>query len=199
MTARNSARWLWLLAGCALLVPGHGARAADDAFEKRLAHASQLVRAGQFAAAEKEYLDLLRSKPNSYLLHNDLGAVYLSEQKYEPACREFLQAASLNPRLAAIQQNLGSCYYLSNMFAKAADALRRAKSLDPQDLKTRYLLGYSLLMLGRLDEAQPELEFVRAHKPGDESALFSLVRLYRQKGQEAQAQAAFSRAGDRAS
>jgi tetratricopeptide (TPR) repeat protein len=52
-------------------------------------------------------------------------------------------------------------------------------------------LGYSLLMLNRLDEAQEELEYVRFHKPGDEQTLFSLVKLYQRKQDEEKAGKAF--------
>src|SRR5262249_15978096 len=62
---------------------------------------------------------------------------------------------------------------------------------NPKDLRTRYLLGYSLLMLNRLDEAQAELEYVRLHKPGDEQTLFSLVKIYQRKQDQERAGSAF--------
>jgi tetratricopeptide (TPR) repeat protein len=89
----------------------------------------------------------------------------------------------LNPHLAEIQKNLGVCLFQRGEFSKAREALQKAKQLDPQDPKTRFLLGHSSLLLGQADEAASELEYVRKYKPGDDTKLFYLVRVYTKKGQ----------------
>ena len=71
------------------------------------------------------------------------------------------------------------------------EPLEQAKRLDSRAVRTRYLLGYSLLMLNRLDEAREQLEYVRLHKPGDEQTLFSLVKLYQRKRDGEKAGTAF--------
>jgi Tfp pilus assembly protein PilF len=180
-----------LLGGVALCLGSLSLPAADQT-QQELTRAEGFARQGQLDAAEKEYLKIIRRDPKSYVAHNDLGAVYMSQKQYSSACREFLQAASLNPRVAGIQQNLGMCLFQSHRIPQAVKALEKAKALDAQNLKTRYLLGYSFLLLNHLDAAVKELEYVRAHKPGDENALFSLVRLYRDKKDDANAEAAFN-------
>jgi Tfp pilus assembly protein PilF len=79
------------------------------------------------------------------------------------------------------------CWFRSNLFAKAGQALGVAERLNPEELKTRYLLGYSLFMTGRLREAEREFEYVRIRQPQDENTLFSLVRIYRAEKQDQQA------------
>ena len=152
-----------------------------------LTRAEELVRQGKFNEAEKAFLAILHRDPKSYVVHNDLGALYLQQKRYDSACRELSIAASLNPQEVAIQQNLGMCWFQSNHFVKAGEALEIAERLDPEDLKTRYLRGYSMLMLGRLQEAEKDLEYVRTQQPQDENTLFSLVRIYRAEKKDQQA------------
>ena len=151
---------------------------AADSFHQQPSHdqALELVRRGELKAAEEMFLALLRVNPESYAVHNDLGALFFSQERYEAACRHFAQAAKLNAQLAAIQQNLGLCLFQTNEFLKAVEAMEKAKELDSEDLRTRYVLGSSYHMLRRLDEAESELEYVRARRPTDQSTLSSLVR-----------------------
>jgi tetratricopeptide (TPR) repeat protein len=154
------------------------ARPDQASLQAKLDHARALAQRGELAAAEREYLAAIRLDPRSYEAHNDLGALYMSERRYEPACVEFARAAQLNETAAPVQQNLGLCSIQANHFAEAANALKKAEALDPQDLRTRYFLGYSLFTLNRPDEAEPELEYVLQRRPGDDSTLFYLIRIY---------------------
>src|SRR2546425_6995129 len=164
---------------------------SGGALQEELEQTEELVRRGELEAAERQFRKILLQNPQSYVAHNDLGALYLTQKRYDIACKEFGQAADLNPQLPAIQQNLGVCFIQSGRLSRAVEALRKAEELDSRDLKTHYLLGYSCLMLGRLDEAEKELESVRAQKPKDVNTLFSLVRVYREKRDDEKAIAAF--------
>lgn len=154
-----------------------------DEFSDKLGAAETLARQGNFAEAEHAFLEALRLNPNSFIAHHDLGTLYMHQERYDVACHEFAQAASLNPALAEIQQNLGSCLFQKGDLSKAVVALRKAKELDPEDLRTRFLLGYSNLLLGQAAAAASDLEYVRKRKPGDELTLFYLVRAYTQTGE----------------
>jgi|GEM_PF-2468391 tetratricopeptide (TPR) repeat protein len=165
--------------------------ALADEFEAGLSRAEAYVRQGDLKKAEQELLTLAKSNPMSFVVHNNLGTIYMQQQRYQVACREFAMAAELNPKLADSQRNLGTCLFQIDELAKAVEPLERAKRLDPKDLRTRYLLGYSLLMLNRVDGAQEELEYVRRYKPGDEQTLFSLVKVYQRKQDQQRAGTAF--------
>jgi tetratricopeptide (TPR) repeat protein len=153
----------------------------EQNLQTKLEHAQTLVRGGDLTAAEKDYQAIIQLDPQSYGAHNDLGALYMSEKRYDSACHEFARAANLNQALPTIQQNLGLCSIQTNQFSQAVEALKIAEALDPSDLRTRYFLGYSLLMLNRVDEAQLELDHVLSRKPDDDSTLFYLIRIYTQK------------------
>ena len=154
-----------------------------DEYSDRLGAAEALARQGNLAAAEHEFLEVIRLNPTSFIAHHDLGTLYMHEERYDVACREFAQAASLNPGMAEIQQNLGSCLFQKGDLSNAVVALKKAKELDPEDLRTRFLLGYSNLLFGQAAAATADLEYVRKRKPGDELTLFYLVRAYTQKGE----------------
>jgi tetratricopeptide (TPR) repeat protein len=164
----------------------------QSTLDQGLARCQELLRRGDLAGAEKQLRELARLHPEAYVVHNNLGALYMQLQRYPQACREFTTAAELNPRVADLQRNLGTCLFLQDDFASAIAPLERAKTIDASDLRTRYQLGYSLLMLGRLSEAQPELEYVGSNLPGDERTLFALVKLYQAKRDEEKAGEAFS-------
>lgn len=165
--------------------------AISERLDQMLALAEEFVKRGDFGNAEKEYNQITRLYPEASEGYNDLGALYMSERRFDSACREFELAAALDPKEAVIQQNLGICLFESNRVSRAIDALEQAESLAPSELRTHYFLGYSLFMTGQLNQAERELEYVRTRKPRDENTLFALVRLYREKREDAKSVAAF--------
>jgi tetratricopeptide (TPR) repeat protein len=117
----------------------------------------------------------------------------MQQRRYPEACREFTVAVDLNPEIADVQRNLGACLVLTEAFQSAILPLRRAKTLEPNDPRTRYQLGYALLMLNRPQEAQPELEYVISKIPGEEQPLFALVKLYQAEGNQDKAAEMFAK------
>lgn len=166
--------------------------ASDRTLDQRLGHAQSLLERGDLKGAEQELQALAKARPDSYLVHNNLGALYMGQGRLESACAEFAAAARLNPAQADVQRNLGACYFQMDEYSKVLEPLRASQQAAPEDLRTRYMLGDSLLMLSRPDQAEPELEFVRARMPGEERTLFALVKLYQQKRDQPRAGAAFA-------
>ena len=176
---------LGLMAGATRTLPG------QDNIRQGLERAEEMLRKGDLSGAERELLSLSRTNPRSYIVHNNLGTLYMQQHEYEAACREFKAAVELNPRVADLQRNLGTCLFQMNELSEALRPLQQALTLDPTDLRARYLLGHSLLLLHRPDEAEPELEFVHSKLPGDEHTLFALVKLYQERHDQEKAAAAF--------
>jgi protein O-mannosyl-transferase len=166
---------------------------AQSDLEERLGKVDVLLQRGDLKSAEVQLRDLARLHPKSFVVRNNLGALYMQQQRYPEACREFMAAADLNPEIADVQRNLGACLFLTEAFESAIVPLRRAKALEPNDPRTRYQLGYALLMLNRPQEAQPELEYVSSKLPGEEQPLFALVKLYQAEGYQDKAAAAFAK------
>ncbi len=163
------------------------ASAAQQGVDQHLARAEELVRQQKWDDAERELRAAARLDPRSALVHNNLGALYMQQQRFPQACEEFGAAARLDAALPDVQRNLGACFFQQNEFSRALEPLARAKALDPRDVRTRYLAGYSALMLNRLDDAQTDLEAARAGAPEEERILFALVKLYQARSDQQRA------------
>jgi tetratricopeptide (TPR) repeat protein len=165
---------------------------SQTAADRSLALAEKLFQQGDSKGAEKILVSAEKANPRSFLIHNNLGAIYLQQRRYANAIQEFSAASTLEPDNAEVSRNLGTSYLLSGDYPRAVEPLRRAKSLNSSDIRTRYQLGYTLLLLNRESEALPELEYVHNAMPTDPSTLFSLVKLYQALGDGDNAGKAFT-------
>lgn len=182
-----------ILLVASFLASGAPSAMAQPALEQELARVEELLQRGDLKNAEAQLRQLARLHPTSYIVRNNLGALYMQQRRYPEACREFTAAVNLDAQIADVQRNLGACRFLSGAFERAIGPLRRAKALDGDDPRTRYQLGYALLMLNRPREAQPELEYVRSKMPEEERTLFALVKLYQAEGNQDRAAEAFAK------
>ena len=73
-----------------------------------------LQQAGDMAAAEQCYLNVLRQLPVFAPAHANLGALYLLQEKYAEARAPLLRALELNPADARALQNLDHLLYAAN-------------------------------------------------------------------------------------
>ena len=147
-------------------------------YEQLLNAAEESVKTGDLPGAEKSLVAAEKLNPKSFVVHNNLGTLYLQQQLYSLAIKEFTTASALGPDNADVARNLGTSYFLSKDYAGALKPLTRAKQLDEVDVRTRYQLGYVLLMLNRPEEAKVELEYVHSAMPRDQGNLFALVKVY---------------------
>lgn len=69
---------------------------------------------------------------------------------------------------------LGLSYHRQRLYEAAHDHFARAIELEPDYFTARFFHGFTLLNLGRLDEARKELEAYLARGPEDPEAVFGL-------------------------
>ena len=87
--------------------------------------------------AEQMYRQILKSRPNYWPAHNELGWVLFRQAKYEAAAKAFENAAIVAPKVALPLANLGTMYMEMGETQKAIDALN--KSLDRSANEIAYL------------------------------------------------------------
>lgn len=104
--------------------------AAQAGFEKLLSSAETSFDKGDLPGAEKSLLAAEKLNPKSFLVHNNLGTLYLRQRRYALAVKEFLSASALSPENADVARNLGTSYFLSKDYSGALKPLTRAKQLD---------------------------------------------------------------------
>jgi tetratricopeptide (TPR) repeat protein len=75
------------------------------------------------------------------------------EKRFDEAELLWQQALTVAPDLFDALFNLGFMYYSRSQFVKAEPHLARAARVQPKDFNTHYILGATLLQLGRSDDA----------------------------------------------
>jgi eukaryotic-like serine/threonine-protein kinase len=84
----------------------------------------------RWADAESTFNRLLKTRPNYWLAHNELGVLYNAEGKYRQAALEFRAANMVAPKDAMSLNNLGSVYLQQGRIAEAKSTLKRSLDLD---------------------------------------------------------------------
>src|SRR3546814_17777251 len=82
----------------------------------------------------------------------------------------------LNPGSANIKMNLGSLLLMAGCPEEALDLLKQGLEIDPLDARKYYWLGYTLTMLGRLDEADQAAHTILEMDP-ERARMSSQLRL----------------------
>ena len=145
MRVQVRGRFTFTIAFAALcMILPWGVSQAQNASPDSLERAQALAEHGEFKAAEKLYLQLLQVNPKSYEVHNNLGVLYLTEQRYDVACHQFLLATNFNPTASAGHQNLGVCLIRAGDIRKSCGGFAkgsRSGTRRPQDaLSSRRML-----------------------------------------------------------
>jgi tetratricopeptide (TPR) repeat protein len=98
-------------------------------------------------------------------LYFNLGMAYAETDRMEEALAAFERAVSLNGQNAENFFGLGMVAKWAGQTDRAKTALHQALELDPQHWEARILLTRIYLDEGRLDAAQPHLEYLLGHVP----------------------------------
>jgi protein O-GlcNAc transferase len=133
--------------------------------EDKLRRALANHRAGNFAAAERSYRNVLAGDPN------DADAVHLLGMLLQETGREkeglplLLRAVELDPTAAHFQSNLGALLGRMGQQERAVKHLREALRLKPNYAEAWSNLGVALDQLGRVKEAMDAHDKAIALRP----------------------------------
>ncbi len=154
---------------------------SEDNPQFHVARAEQLTEEGSKEAATAERERAVALAPDSAVLHNELGSVYLEAKRYDDAISQFRSAVELDPQLYEPQRNLGVALWLAGHDKEASEAFELARQMKPSDV-SMYVISSSLLLeTNRLDEAVSILEQARSWAPdsAEVESQMGLVRLRR--------------------
>jgi len=110
--------------------------------------AEALRRAGNLAAAEKEYTAVLAEG------YGKLGKVYSAGKKYQQAIAALESANLYRPDSQQVLIDLAIAYFDSEQYEKALEPLAKALSANPQSAGAHHMLGKSYFMLADLPNPQ---------------------------------------------
>jgi len=91
----------------------------------------QLYKEKQYAAAEAQFTEALKLRPDFALAANNLGFVYYKQEKYPEAARWFENAIKMDPSRAIAYLNLGDARARSSDSEKAKKAYQTYLELAP--------------------------------------------------------------------
>jgi tetratricopeptide (TPR) repeat protein len=115
--------------------------------------------------AAAEFRTELAIYPDEYLAIYNLGLICVAERQYEEGARLLEMSIRLRPQNPDAHLFLGNAYHGLRQFEKAIVAFKKCMTLNPNLDKTsthaaeaHFLLGKSLVAVGRIEEGEKELQ-----------------------------------------
>jgi tetratricopeptide (TPR) repeat protein len=127
--------------------------------------------------AAAEYVASLKSRPDDYGQHMNLGVLYADRGQSQQALDEYATAIRLRPGWAPPLVNAALVYSELGNNAKAEESLRKAVRMDPGNAAAHFNLGLLLAETERRAEAESALRRSLALNPKNAPAAFNLAVL----------------------
>jgi len=164
------------------------------------AAAALLVLAGMSVAQVRRWRDsetlfrhTLAVTTDNWLIHNNLGAVLLAQDRLDEAAEQFRISLLLNPK-PENHNNLGMVLFRSRQLLPAIEQYRLSLRLRPDYASARHNLGLALAALGRTSEAVEHFREALRLSPGFFEAALALGRASEELGRTAEAADAYREA-----
>ncbi|MDA9075155.1 tetratricopeptide repeat protein, partial [Amylibacter sp.] len=149
-------------------VKSKGIKGADfDQLEQRLNEANKvqnppqnqqqllidLYSQGQLQQALEQMKTLFQKFPNSSVLHNICGAIYVGLGELDASVKSYKKAISIEPDYADAYYNMGNAFTDQGKVDEAIEAYNKALSIKPDYADAYYNMGNALKDQGKVDEA----------------------------------------------
>jgi len=167
------------------------AATGGDPLDQVLRHAAAAHRAGRLDEAVQGYGRVLRSRPYSAELHNNIGVALRSMGKLEAAIAHYRTALALEPGNPALHTNLGNALRGANRLDEALEHQINAVRLDGNYAEGFHNLGINLRELGRIEEALACFYRVLQLRPDDGRAKVEIATTRLMRGELEQGFAEF--------
>jgi Tfp pilus assembly protein PilF len=145
---------------------------------------------GDPEAAECEWREALRLKPNNVQALDLLGAFYAKQRRYDQALALLERAIRLDPNDADAHLNLGAAYAEMGVPGRAEEQFRAAVLLSPLNLSAHNVLGKLYFDSGRLSAAEEQFRQSLECEP-NLAAYDHLGYIYQRWGDRDRAEKAF--------
>ncbi|MCL2043214.1 MAG: tetratricopeptide repeat protein [Treponema sp.] len=128
-----------------------------------------------------------RSNPAEAARLFERGRSFMAQEDWYSAAESFLDCIRLNQAHAEAHADLAECYYELGEFDEALTWVRRARALSRTNTTVANLEAFTLIALGRLDEASRVINEVLAREPYNREALFAAGELDIARGRPSEA------------
>jgi len=170
----------------AAVVLAAGLIAADEPLSRVFEQAVKALNAGDYAAAEKGFEQVLAASPNQVGALQNLGLVFARTGRPDKAIELYRRALASKPNDKSLLLDLGLAYLRQESYGAALPVFLRLAEADPRnaavsDPKLLYELTSGYLRQNQTTEARMNLEaFLSAVPPA--RAKFVLCRIYYDSG-----------------
>jgi protein O-mannosyl-transferase len=137
------------------------------------------------------YAQTLKSDPDSYIMHMNLGTTYFTTRDFAAAEKELHRALDLKPDSANVLNALGCVYLQQGRLDDAAKALRAAIDLKPTWSDPHFNYGRVLRTQGGDEQALSEFRAAVRVGPLNAAARLNLAEELAARGQDAEAEAQY--------
>jgi tetratricopeptide (TPR) repeat protein len=166
---------LGLALGIAACAPSGGTVGVDrGAAEEALRRGWAAHEAGDWRAAEYEYLESVKYDPSYVWTYYRLGVLAANHNRWGSAEAYFWRAITVDPSFMPPYYEVGVRRALAGDLDGAVELLRRAVQLAPADPYSRLQLGRAYQALGQQTEAMQQFAAARDLAPDADEILASL-------------------------
>ena len=130
---------------------------------------------GQWAEAEKSFLEIVAMTPGDVGAHGNLGVIYMRQKKWKRALEELGTAEKLAPQIPGIRLNIGLVYYREGEYHKAIGPFESVLRDQPDSVQARHLVGLCYMIDERYADAIAALEPLWNSSNSDLSYLYVLA------------------------
>ncbi len=128
--------------------------------------------------SETLFTHATRATSENYMAHNNLGVIFMEQNKLTEAIEQFHLAIHADPDYVRAHYNLGSAYGKMGRPNDEVQAYKNAIKLKPDLFEAYYALGTAYGKLGRFDEQIESLKKAIKIKPDYAKAHFDLGVAY---------------------
>lgn len=159
-----------------------------------LTWARSYMRIQDWRSEDALWIATARTAPSDPKTHNNLGDMYLRQEKFAEAEQSFIRAIRLNPRYAPAYHNLGNVYSSMGDEAEAIRAYRQAIQINPSSWQSYQTISILYFKKGAYAEALPYMEQAARISPQNPQIHANVGLIYVNLKQQDKAREAFSRA-----
>ena len=180
-----SDRFLLICLVCTL--PMAASHLAAQSNAEIFANGSAALQRGDYAVAEQDFAQVLRTEPKNVGALSNLGVVYARSNRPAKAIAAYRQALAESPDDAALLLNLGLAYLKQEDYRNALPQFQRVQAIDPANRHAQELAATCRIYTGALVQAIADLEMLRQAEPNEPGLLYLLAVAYARAKQPAKA------------
>lgn len=143
--------------------------------------------------SEGVYMKTLTKKEFLAVEHNNIGAYFMSVQKYNNAISSLNAAIKINPGFSSAYHNRGTSYYALKRLKEAQEDLLKANDLDPDRALTHNTLGDIYMDNQDYDNALKEFNIAIQLDPENYVPFNNIALIYKIRGKEKDSQIWFKK------